>query len=142
MNKTKTGPRISPLSRRLSWMNLFVSGSALLLASVAFLAYDQFTFRQTLVRNLSAQAQIIGANSVSALTFNDPQSAENTLSALSSFPEILGAGIYAADGHVFARYAQDPESNPVNVATVRTNTDEMVETRSDEVFLVRPIMFQ
>ncbi len=142
MNKTKTGPRISPLSRRLSWMNLFVSGSALLLASVAFLAYDQFTFRQTLVRNLSAQAQIIGANSVSALTFNDPQSAENTLSALSSFPEILGAGIYAADGHVFARYSRDPLSSPVNVATVRTNTDEMVETRSDEVFLVRPIMFQ
>ncbi len=142
MNKTKTGPRISPLSRRLSWMNLFVSGSALLLASVAFLAYDQFTFRQTLVRNLSAQAQIIGSNSVSALTFNDPQSAENTLSALSSFPEILAAGIYAADGHVFARYTRDPLSNPVNAATARTNTDEMVETRSDEVFLVRPIIFQ
>jgi signal transduction histidine kinase len=124
-------------------MNLFVSGSALLLASVAFLAYDQFTFRQTLVRNLSAQAQIIGSNSVTALTFNDPQAAENTLSALSSFPEILGAGIYAADGHVFARYLPNRGQGALAVATGETKTtDEVVETRSDEVFLVRPIIFQ
>jgi signal transduction histidine kinase len=139
---SKTQPRVSPLSRRLSWMNLFVSGSALLLASVAFLAYDQFTFRQTLVRNLSAQAQIIGSNSVTAITFNDPQAAENTLSALRSFPEILAAGIYAADGHVFARYSPDPTQGAIAVATVRSSTDEVVESRSDEVFLVRPIIFQ
>ncbi|HEY2391266.1 MAG TPA: ATP-binding protein [Candidatus Angelobacter sp.] len=139
---SKTQPRVSPLSRRLSWMNLFVSGSALLLASVAFLAYDQFTFRQTLVRNLSAQAQIIGSNSVSALTFNDPQAAENTLSALRSFPEILAAGIYAADGHVFARYSPDPSQGVIAVVTLRSSTDEVVESRSDEVFLVRPIIFQ
>ena len=139
---SKPQPRVSPLSRRLSWMNLFVSGSALLLASVAFLAYDQFTFRQTLVRNLSAQAQIIGSNSVTALTFNDPQAAENTLSALSSFPEILGAGIYAADGHVFARYSPNPGQGAIAVATGRNSTDEVVESRSDEVFLVRPIIFQ
>jgi signal transduction histidine kinase len=139
---SKAQPRVSPLSRRLSWMNLFVSGSALLLASVAFLAYDQFTFRQTLVRNLSAQAQIIGSNSVTALKFNDPQAAENTLSALRSFPEILAAGIYAADGHVFARYSPNPAQGAIAVATVRSSTDEVVESRSDEVFLVRPIIFE
>jgi signal transduction histidine kinase len=135
-------PRKSPLSRRLSWMNLFVSGSALLLASLAFLIYDQLTFRENLVRNLSAQAQIIGANSISALTFNDPQSAEITLSALNSFPEIISAGIYASDGHVFARYTRNPVGDAIAVATVRSNIDEKVETRSDEIFLVRPIMFQ
>jgi signal transduction histidine kinase len=135
-------PKFSPLSRKLSWMNLFVSGSALLLASMAFLVYDQFTFRQNMVRNLSAQAQIIGANSVTALDFNDPQAAENTLSALRSFPDILGAGIYAPDGHVFARYARDSKTSVVAVATARSNTDELVETRSDEILLVSPIMFQ
>jgi signal transduction histidine kinase len=135
-------PRVSPLSRRLSWMNLFVSGSALLLASMAFLVYDQFTFRQNMERNLFAQAQIIGANSVTALDFNDPQAAENTLSALRSFPDILAAGIYAPDGHVFARYARDAKSRPGDVATSRSNTDELVEIRSDEMLLVSPIVFQ
>ena len=134
--------RNSPLARRLGWMSLFVSGSALLLASLAFLIYDQITFRESMVRNLSAQAQIVGANSISALTFNDPQSAEVTLSALNSFPEILSAGIYAADGHVFARYMKNPVGNAIAVATNRANIDEKVESRSDEIFLVRPIMFQ
>ena len=87
------GVQMSSISRRLTWMNLLVSASALLLASVGFLAYDQYTFREDLVRNLSAQAQIVGSNSASALTFNDPAAAENTLSALASFPQIKSAGI-------------------------------------------------
>ncbi len=54
--------------------------------------YDMLTFRATMVRNLSTQAQIIGSNSVSALLFNDSQSAENTLSALKAAHNILSAG--------------------------------------------------
>ena len=48
-------------------MNMLVSGAALVLACLGFLVYDQITFREGLVRTLSAQAQIIGSNSISAL---------------------------------------------------------------------------
>src|SRR3954454_17517108 len=92
--------QMSSISRRLTWMNLLVSASALLLASIGFLAYDQYTFRENLVRNLSAQAQIIGANSASALMFNDPVAAERTLSALASFPQIKSSGIVTPDAHI------------------------------------------
>jgi len=135
-------PRFSPLSRRLSLMNLFVSGAALLIASVAFLAYDQFTFRENLVRDLSAQAQIVGANSVSAITFNDPQAAQNTLSALSSFPEILAAGIVTPDGRIFARYSRNSADQIIAVPMIPTGNDEAVDFRSGEVFLVRAVHFQ
>lgn len=140
MNNTNL--RFSSLSRRLSWMNLFVSGAALLMASMAFLVYDQLTFRDNLVRNLSAQAQIIGANSTSALTFNDPQAAENTLSALKNFPEILGAGIITPDGHIFARYSRTAPQDAFSVASITSSPNEVVESRSDEMYLVRPIIFQ
>jgi signal transduction histidine kinase len=135
-------PRFSPLSRRLSLMNLFVSGAALLIASVAFLAYDQLTFRENLVRNLSAQAQIVGANSVSAITFNDPQAAENTLSALKSFPEILAAGIVTPDGRTFARYSRKSAGQIIAGPVIPAGKDEVVEFRSGEVFVVRAINFQ
>ncbi len=79
------------ISRKLTWMNMLVSGAALLLACAAFIAFDMITFRQAMLRNLSTQAQIIGSNSVSALLFNDPQSAENTLLALKAAPNILSA---------------------------------------------------
>jgi len=72
---------------------MLVSGAALLLACAAFIALDMITFRQAMLRNLSTQAQIIGSNSVSALLFNDPQSAENTLLALKAAPNILSAQV-------------------------------------------------
>jgi len=123
-------------------MNLLVSASALLLASVGFLAYDQYTFRQNLVRNLSAQAQIIGANSASALTFNDPKSAENTLSALRSFPNVLSAGIMTADGRLFAHVPQNPTESVVTVPTIPAGRSEVAVFHSDELVLVRSIVLQ
>ena len=84
----------SSIIRRLTWMNMLVSGTALLLACTAFIGYDKLTFRDAMVRNLSTQAQIIGSNSVSALQFNDPQSGDNTLSALKAAHNVLSAGIY------------------------------------------------
>jgi signal transduction histidine kinase len=128
------------ISRRLTWMSLLVSGAALLLASVGFLIYDQFAFRESLRRDLSAQAQIIGANSVTALTFNDPQAAENTLAALKNFPEVLSAGIITKDGKVFARFARDP--NEQFVMPMDSGESEKVAFHSGDVVLVRAIEFQ
>jgi signal transduction histidine kinase len=132
----------SSISRRLALMNLLVSASALLLASIGFLAYDQYTFRESLVRNLSAQAQIIGSNSASAITFNDPQAAENTLSALRSFPNITSAGIVLHDGHVFAYFPHQPAEHIVAVPTVPEGRSEVAVFRGDEVVLVRDIALQ
>jgi len=75
------------ISKKLTWMNMLVSGAALLLACSAFIAYDIITFRQGTVYNLSIQAQITGSNAVSALLFDDATSAEKTLSSLKAlFP--------------------------------------------------------
>ena len=76
---------------------MFVSGTALLLACTAFFAYDLYTFRVGIARNLSTQAQIIGSNTVSALVFNDARAAETTLSALKASPHVTYAAIYTSD---------------------------------------------
>src|SRR5580700_8261670 len=96
------------IRQKLTWMNMLVSGAALLLACTAFAAYELADFRLTLVRGLSIQAQIVGANSASALLFNDPDSARNTLSALKAAPNIVAAGIYTPEGQPFATYLRDP----------------------------------
>src|SRR5579863_631946 len=90
------------ISTRLTLMNMVVSGVALLLACAGFFAYDQITFRENLVRTLSAQAQIIGANSISAILFNDPQAAANTLAGLKGSRNIASAGIFTNDGRLLA----------------------------------------
>jgi signal transduction histidine kinase len=85
-------------------MNLLVSGSALVLAALSFFLYDLVSFRQHLIGNLTAEAQIIGDNSVSALTFNDPQSAATTLASLQRAPHVLGAALTNLNGDLFAQY--------------------------------------
>ena len=95
------------ITTKLTRMNMLVSGAALLLACAAFITYDLVSFRDGIVHNLSIQAQVAGSNSVSALLFNDPHSAENTLSALKAAPNIVSAGIYTLDGRAFATYRRD-----------------------------------
>ena len=126
-------PRGHLISRRLTLMNMAVSGTALLLACAAFFAYDLYTFRDSLERNRSIQAQIIGANTTSALAFEDPKSAEATLSALKDEPNILSASVYRMNGELFASYrrpdagiAGAPPPIPAKqVQVVLTDTSEL-----------------
>ncbi len=130
------------ISRKLTWMNMLVSGAALLLACAAFIGYDTVTFRETIVRNLSTQAQIIGSNSASALLFNDPQSAENTLSALKAAPDILSAVIYTPDGRPLASYSRDPNDRIPAPPSITSGQMEIHSLKSSEIVLVRSIVFQ
>jgi signal transduction histidine kinase/DNA-binding response OmpR family regulator len=128
------------ISRKLTWMNMLVSGAALLLACAAFIAFDMITFRQAMLRNLSTQAQIIGSNSVSALLFNDPQSAENTLLALKAAPNILSAQVYLPDGRPFASYSRDrAPHNPV-LLPIPSGQTETHWIENDQIALVRSIV--
>lgn len=130
------------IARKLTWMNLFVSGAALVLACASFIAYDMLTFRATLVRNLSTHAQIISANTASALLFNDPQSAENTLSALRAAHNILSAGIYTANGALFASYLRNPADKIPAIPPLAPGELESHWFKSKEIVLVRSIIFQ
>lgn len=130
------------ISVKLTWMNILVTGGALLLACAAFCAYDFVSFRQATVLNLSIQAQIIGSNTASAILFNDPQSAEDTLAALKASPSILYAGIYKPDDQFFAGYWRDqrvPVSFPANTSA---NQREAGWFEDGQVAIVRPIIFQ
>jgi signal transduction histidine kinase/DNA-binding response OmpR family regulator len=123
-------------------MNMLVSSAALLLACTAFIAYDRVTFREAKVLNLSTQAQIIGSNSVSALLFNDQQSAENTLSALKAAHNILSAGIYTPGGRLFASYSRDSTSQTAAIPSIPPGQVEIHWLKSDEIVLVRLILFE
>jgi signal transduction histidine kinase/DNA-binding response OmpR family regulator len=123
-------------------MNMLVSGTALLLACAAFIGYDMLTFREATVRNLSMQAQIVGSNTASALLFNDPQSAETTLSALKAARNISAAGIYTPDGRLFASYSRDARSRVVALPAMGSDETEVHWIKNNEIVLVRSMAFQ
>ena len=123
--------RKQSISTKLTMMNMLVSGAALLLACAGFFAYDQITFRESLVRTLSAQGQIIGSNSQAAL---------NTLSALKSFPNIVSAGILTANRQTFAQYSRDGQDELLNVPVLRDDQAEAYRFGSTHLILVRKIV--
>ncbi|WP_282109526.1 ATP-binding protein [Shewanella algicola] len=60
--------------------------------------------QQKAQQNLTVLSDIVASNSLAAVIFNDPSSAQKTLSALIAQPDIISAVIYNATGEVFAAY--------------------------------------
>ena len=96
--------RDTPIKRKLIAMSLLSSGAALLLACGGFVAYELTAYREATLNQLTSVAGVIAANSASALSFDDPEAAQHTLSALRSERIVVTACIYAADGKLFAAY--------------------------------------
>ena len=96
------------LRRKLTLIIMMTAVVALLLASTGFIIYDIVNFRDSLKRDLTSLADITGANSSAAITFNDAKAAEkDTLELLRERPHIMAAVVYKSDGDVFASYIRN-----------------------------------
>ena len=99
--------RNMPIKRKLSWAILVTSFIVVLISTVALVGTKIFSFQDSLVENLTTLAQVIGQNSQAALTFNDQESAQQTLSALQAEPSIRLAQIISKNGTAFAEYKDE-----------------------------------
>jgi diguanylate cyclase (GGDEF)-like protein/PAS domain S-box-containing protein len=88
----------------LTLLILFASGLAVLLASFGFGIYERAKYRSSAVRELTALADTLGANSAASLAFEDKKTAQEMLGALATEPHILAACLYDNDGKSFAEY--------------------------------------
>ncbi len=77
---------------------------ALLLAGIVLILWEWSTLRHTMARSLSTQAEMIADNCKASLTFNDPDDAKKTLSALHVESCIVFGGVYNKKGELFASY--------------------------------------
>ncbi len=92
------------IATRLRWIVISAISLALLLACLAFLAYDYYTFRAAKAKDIQTLAEVIGSNSTGALEFRDNGSAREILQALRFEHPVTQAGIYDQKGSLFARY--------------------------------------
>jgi signal transduction histidine kinase len=94
----------TPIRKKILRAIMITSGAVLLLTCSVYFAYDIYTFRQSMVRQLSTLGQIIAANSTAALAFDSKEDAEEVLSALKAELHVRTACLYDKDGNVFASY--------------------------------------
>lgn len=96
------------IRRKLTMIVMASSGAALLLACLAFVVHDIFSYREVMRQDLSTRAQIIGNNSTAALSFGDPKPVDEIMDALSADPHLVVACVYDSERRMFAHY---PHSN-------------------------------
>ncbi len=96
-----------PIRRKLMLIILLTSLVLMLLMRGAFLAYEYVTFRQTTLRHLTTLGEILAAYSTRALAFENPDAAQEILSALKAERHIVRAGLYDRQGRLFSHYPRD-----------------------------------
>jgi PAS domain S-box-containing protein len=104
------------IRRRLTLMSAASSSAALLLACGSFLVWELFTFRGSLVDDVSTDAQVLAFNVTAPLLFNDPDAATTSLEALKAKPRIRSAVVTDNSGRIFASYGKARSAPPLHVA--------------------------
>ena len=100
------------LKWKLKWIITLTSTVSLCLAATAFFLRDLKETQDSTLKELSTLAQVLASHSEAALAFEDRDTAEETLEALSANPDIVYACIFNAQGKVFAQYPVDSSFLP------------------------------
>ena len=98
------------ITQKLRRMILLTSGGALLIASLAYIAIDLISYRQSLVERISVLADFIATNATASLTFDDEKTATTLLKSLKTEQTITGASIFKENGELFSSYAIDDDA--------------------------------
>jgi len=101
-----------PIRRKLIIIMLLTSVIVMFMMRAAFFTYEYLTFRQGMVRQTSSLGEILAVNSTASLAFDNPDDAQETLSALRVEPHIVAAALYDKNGRLFAKY---PKGSPDNI---------------------------
>ncbi len=97
---------------KLTRIMMLTSSAGLLLASLAIGISDWIQFRGVQAHDLQVMARILGANTTSALEFQDHEFADTALRVLEAQSNILAARIYTAEGQPFASVNRGTEELP------------------------------
>ena len=92
---------------KLVMIVMLTSSVGLVLASAGFISYDLHAIRLSKLNQLQALADVVGANSTGALTFNDAAAATQTLRSLHALPRVVAAVVYDSSGKQFASYRRE-----------------------------------
>ena len=123
------------IKRKLTLVTMAASSAALLVACTLFAVYDNVTFRATLVKGVATMADIVGGNSMAALSFDDKDSASQILRRLRARESIRTAALLDSEGATFASFQADgwPVSACEGVTTPLFTDDGLIVTKPIEL---------
>ncbi len=110
-----------PLKRKLTFIVVTTTASALLVACAGLLGMDAVATRRAGIRDLEALADVLSHQSAAAVAFRDETSARLILASLDKLPDIQGAVLRDRQGAALAGYRRGGAGVP---AATRVGTHE------------------
>jgi signal transduction histidine kinase/ActR/RegA family two-component response regulator len=124
------------LRQKLIGVVLLTTLVALLASLAGIVTYDLRAYRQTLINDMTTQAELLGSMTAPALNFDDKHLAEENLSLLRLRSKVHAAAIYNTQGKLFASYSARGASS----AFPPLPGDDMVTVEGDSLVLFRRIV--
>ena len=136
------------LRNKLITISMLTAVIVLLLSSLSLLLVETVKGKNQAVDKLSSIGNIVCLHSRAALSFNDPKTAEATLSALDGEPSILFASLYDTDERIFASYKRSsftPDAVPIKFEEKasflqKIPVNERIRFQQDGLHLLLPII--
>jgi len=126
--------RDASIRLQLRFIVMATVGLGLLMASIAFVSYEAFAYRRSIVRDLNGLANLVEASSSAALTFEDATLATHALKPLEGNKDVVSAYLFGESGTILAEYHK--EGAPRATAPKRPGTDGLV-IRRGHLLLIR-----
>lgn len=109
------------IKHKLTTIIMLVCIIVLVLAGAAFIGWEQSTFRNNLVQNVSTQAEMVAENCKAALAFQDAEDAKETLQALHVEPSIVFGAVYTDGNKPFATYYRNYAEKKVHPSKLQNS---------------------
>lgn len=136
------------IKRKLVVVILIAVGCAVFLGSIGTILHGRRVMHRSIVSDLSATADVVGANSSAAVSFTDTAAGTEILSALTAKPWLVAAFLRTTDGSPVALYHSKSSARATRSFTKLPKT-VWVNAMADEgviidrcIFLGRPVSAQ
>ena len=137
--------RSLPLTRKVQVIIMVAASVALLSASFLLLVGQAFQARDALRSQLSVLSDVVGKNSLGALTFDDVEQANRVLSSLEAQSSVKTAAIFSGNGEELARLALGADSELPGEWIAEQQQRDMAAARTigmSKLELVQPIQYE
>ena len=122
------------IGSKMARLNLITSGAMMTLASLMLILFQFIALRSAMVEDLRVQARMVGNNSGAALLFIDQRAGAEILAGLAASPSVRNAGIFSADGRLFAHYRRAGAAELGTPSAQLINAGFRYRARTLEVF--------
>jgi two-component system, sensor histidine kinase and response regulator len=109
------------IKHKLTFVIMVTTIVSLLLSCAFFVAFDQRVERAQLSQSVNSLADLVSSHSAAAIAFNDPESANEILSALGAKDNIVSACLYTKDGKQLARFVRKDSPGETVPPTPQSN---------------------